>query len=280
MPETPGAVPVNADIPAGTESLLTVSGIGKSFRIRGRGGRLQALDDVSMDILPGETVAVVGESGSGKSTLARVVLRLLPPDEGAVTFQGTSIWGASGRPLTATRLRMQPIFQDPGASFNPRRRIGAAMAQALAAGGVDEEAMPDRIRELLRAVGLSSGSEMLERRPHQFSGGQRQRLAIARALAVEPTMLIADEPLTGADVSVRGQILNLLRELQDSRGLALMFITHDIAVARAVSHRVVVMKDGRVVESGPTDRVLTEPVEEYTKRLLCAVPAVLLDPIT
>jgi ABC-type glutathione transport system ATPase component len=254
--------------------VLELSGLSKTFRPRDA-IPLRAVDDVSLHIDRGECVALVGESGSGKSTLARLALRLITPDSGTVTLQGRSLMQLSPPALRAARLAMQPIFQDPAASFNPRRTVRAILAQVLVQAGATSVA-DEQLDTLLARVELRPARDYLGRYPHELSGGQRQRLAIARAIAAQPAVIIADEPLSGADVSIRAQILNLLVDLQRDCGVAYLLITHDMLVARAFSHRVAVMYRGRVIEEGATDEVLAAPRHPYTKSLIAAVQS--LDP--
>lgn len=254
------------------EPVLVLEGLRKSFHQRGGSGTLVAVDGVSLTVGPAETVALVGESGSGKSTLARLAQRLMDPEEGSIVLRGVNLTRLTGRRLRDARIAMQPIFQDPTASFNPRRTVGGALLQALwrSPGTTD-----DRVRragELLERVGLRPASVYLPRFPHELSGGQRQRLAIARAIAMDPVLIIADEPLSGSDVSIRSQVLNLLADLRAERGIAYLLITHDISIARAFANRVAVMYHGRIVEEGDPATVLSRPSHEYTKRLLSAVP--------
>jgi peptide/nickel transport system ATP-binding protein len=256
--------------PAPGLPVLDVKGVSKTFKRRD-GQLVHAVKDVSLSIGQAETVALVGESGSGKSTLGRIVLGLTRPDSGQVSLLGESLTGLSAAELLRKRMPMQPIFQDATASFNPRRSVEALLRQALSQKGEAEPAA--RSVTLLEDVGLRPGRGFLPRFPHELSGGQRQRLAIARALAMAPTVIIADEPLSGADVSTRGQILNLLMELQRSRGVAYLIVTHDISVARAFAHRVAVMMKGEIVETGPAQEVLTRPRHVYTQSLLAAVPS-------
>jgi ABC-type glutathione transport system ATPase component len=252
----------------GMTPVLEIIEVSKSFR---RGGmRVQAVKNASLDVQPGETVALVGESGSGKSTLGRIALCLLRPDSGRVMLAGQCLSDMPARRLQAARMVMQPVFQDPTSSFNPRRRVGDLLAQALRQKGVTDT-MKQAVR-LLDDVGLRGGAGLLSRYPHELSGGQRQRLAIARALALDPILIIADEPLSGADVSSRGQVLNLFADLQRSRGVAYLMITHDISVARAFAHRVAVMVGGAIVETGATETVLDSPQHLYTRSLMAAVP--------
>jgi ABC-type glutathione transport system ATPase component len=252
-----------------TTPLLNIVGVSKSFR-RTRIEIIQAVRSVDLAIAAGETVALVGESGSGKSTLGRIALGLLTPDSGKVLIDGRSLYDLGGADLRALRVSMQPVFQDAAAALNPRRTAREHLLQALAVRGDASE--KDAVA-LLESVGLKPGAEYINRYPHELSGGQRQRLTIARALAPQPRLIIADEPLSGADVSIRGQLLNLLLDIKQARGVAYLLITHDISVARAFSDRVAIMRGGRIVEMGPARQVLTQPEHEYTRRLLDAVPA-------
>ena len=251
--------------------LLELVGVSKSFRRPG-GGTTHAVQSVDLRVDRGDTLALVGESGSGKSTLGRIALSLLRPDAGRVLLNGHDMTTLSGRALREARTAAQPIFQDPGASFNPRRSVQALLEQALP--HVEPTAREARCVALLDRTGLAPGRDYLRRLPHELSGGQRQRLALARAIAMEPSLIVADEPLSGADVSIRGQLLNLLLDLQEERGVAYLMITHDISIARAFADRVAVMLDGRIVEQGPAESVLTEPAHDYTRRLVAAVPAI------
>lgn len=257
--------------------LLRASGVSKRYRLRGKGllrrtrGWIHAVDDVSLDVHEGETLGLVGESGCGKSTLGRVLLRLLDPDSGTISFAGTDITGIEGEDLRRLRREMQIVFQDPAASLNPRHRAGAIVGAPLAIHGVGTAAQRrERSRELLEIVGLRP--EYAERYPHEFSGGQRQRIGIARAIALNPRLVIADEPVSALDVSVQAQILNLLADLQRDLGLTYVFIAHDLAVVRQVSDRVAVMYLGRIVEIGPALEVCDRPAHHYTNALLSAVP--------
>jgi ABC-type glutathione transport system ATPase component len=251
-----------------TVSLLDIVGVSKSFR-RTRTEAVHAVRSVNLSVAPGETVALVGESGSGKSTLGRIALGLLKPDSGRVLAEGRSLYDLRSAELRSLRVGMQPVFQDAAGALNPRRSAREHLLQALAVRGAAKE---ERAVALLESVGLRPGAEYLNRFPHELSGGQRQRLTIARALAPEPRLIIADEPLSGADVSIRGQILNLLLDIKRERGVAYLLITHDISVARAFSDRVAIMRRGQIVELGPAHSVLTTPEHEYTQRLLAAVP--------
>jgi ABC-type glutathione transport system ATPase component len=251
------------------EPLLVLDKVGKDFKLPG-GGVLHALKSVSLTVHAGEIVALVGESGSGKSTLGRIALGLMRPDTGEVTFDGHKLTGISTEQFRDLRTGMQPIFQDPTASLNPRRTVRELLMQALWKRPAEGEA---RCIRLLEDVGLRPAAQYLDRYPHELSGGQRQRVSIARSLAMEPKLIIADEPLSGADVSIRGQVLNLLLDIQKSRDVAYLMITHDISIARAFADRVAVMEHGDLVEVGPADAVLRTPRHPYTQRLVAAVPA-------
>ena len=250
--------------------LLSVRGLTKHFT--GRGGQIvHAVEDVSFDIRRGTTVGLVGESGSGKTTAGRSILRLVEPSGGRAIFDGTDIFALKPREMKHWRKRLQIVFQDPYSSLNPRLRIDAIIGEALDARGYPRGAKRrERISELLTLVGLSA--DYAKRFPHEFSGGQRQRIGIARALAVEPDFIVADEPVSALDVSVRAQILNLLLDLQEERGVAYLFISHDLAVVRALADRMIVMDEGRIVESGGTEAVLVSPLSETTRSLIQAVP--------
>ncbi len=230
---------------------------------------LRALDGISLAVAPGERVGIVGESGSGKSTLARLLLGLDRPTSGSVRFEGREIGGLPERDLRAVRQGMQIVFQDPMGSLDPRMTVGSIIAEPLLGLGIggDHHA---RVRRLLDEVGLPPSAA--HRYPHQFSGGQRQRIAIARALAPHPRVLVADEPVSALDVSVRAQILNLLLDLVEELALTLVFVSHDLAVVRFLCERVAVLNAGRVVEEGPTEELWARPQEAYTQALLAAVP--------
>jgi ABC-type glutathione transport system ATPase component len=252
-----------------TAPVLQLDGVEKSFSRPGH-PPVRAVHGVSLTVNPGETVALVGESGSGKSTLGRIALALIRPDRGRVFLSGKCISDLSPKSLRDARVAMQPIFQDPSASFNPRRTVRFILGQALRLHPPAEHLQ--RAITLLEGVGLRPAAALLERLPHELSGGQRQRLAIARALAMDPMLIIADEPLSGADVSIRGQVLNLLADLQQSRRVAYLMITHDISIARVFAHRVAVMFRGEIVETGPADQVLSSPSHAYTRKLVASVP--------
>jgi len=259
-----------------TDALLELRNVSKTFR-SAAGETVHAVRTASLVVRRGETVALVGESGSGKSTLGRIALGLIEPDSGDVLLEGRSFASLSSREFREKRMAMQPIFQDATASLNPRRTVRRLMAQALQRHAA--ELIDARAAAILDSVGLRPGAEYLARLPHELSGGQRQRLAIARAIAVEPALIVADEPLSGADVSIRGQVLNLLLDIQAARGNAYLMITHDISIARAFADRVAVMRRGEIVETGPVDDVLVRPQHDYTRRLLAAVPELDLAPV-
>ncbi|HVY96444.1 MAG TPA: ATP-binding cassette domain-containing protein, partial [Solirubrobacterales bacterium] len=222
-------------------------------------------------IEPGTTLGLVGESGSGKSTACRAVLQLIKPTSGSVRFEGREIAGLGRRQMRPLRREMQMIFQDPYASLNPRKRVGQIVGDPLKRQGVASgRDLRRRVQELLERVGLSG--EHYNRFPHEFSGGQRQRIGIARALALRPKLVIADEPVSALDVSIQAQIINLLDDLQDELGLTYLFVAHDIGVVRHISDRIAVMNQGKIVEEGSADQVCEHPRDEYTKKLLAAVP--------
>ncbi|HUH86273.1 MAG TPA: oligopeptide/dipeptide ABC transporter ATP-binding protein [Stellaceae bacterium] len=234
--------------------------------------RVHAVSDVSFDLKRGETLGLVGESGCGKSTLGRAVLQLVQPTSGRVLFDGVELTAAKGEALRRLRRRLQLIFQDPIASLNPRRRVGDIVAEPLIIAGVKDAAeRAQRVRAVLEAVGLDPDL-VQRRRPHEFSGGQCQRISIARALVLEPDLVICDEPVSALDVSIRAQILNLLEDMKARYGLTLIFIAHDLAVVKAVSDRVAVMYLGKLCEIGPAEQVFEHPAHPYTALLLQAIP--------
>ena len=232
------------------------------------------VDDVSLRVESGETVALVGESGSGKSTILRAAMGLVRPAAGAVRLDGVDIAGLSARALRPHRRAMQMVFQDPYASLDPRQTAEAIVVEPLKIVEPRSTAASRRAaaKALLQEVGLPE--EALDRYPHEFSGGQRQRLGIARALAVEPKILLLDEPVSALDVSVRAQVLNLLLDLRERRGLSYLFVSHDLGLVRLIARRVVVLYAGRVVEEGPSESVLGAPRHPYTRELLDAVPKI------
>jgi len=256
--------------------LLVVRDLVKHFPVR-KGvfsrvtGQVRAVDGVSFDIARGRTLSLVGESGSGKTTAGRAVLRLIEPTSGTVLFDGIDVCRLDKRGLRRLRKRMQPIFQDPYGSLNPRMTVQSVLAEALRVHRLaPRNRRRRRVIELLDLVGLPP--ECADRYPNEFSGGQRQRIGIARALAVEPELVVADEPISALDVSIQAQILNLLRDLQQKLGLTYLFIGHDLSVVRHISDHVVVMYLGRVLESGSITDVFERHVHPYTKALLSAVP--------
>ncbi|KQM70053.1 ABC transporter ATP-binding protein [Xylophilus sp. Leaf220] len=269
----PSMTPPAPRAPAVGKHLLAGDAVGKVYLRRdwlGRASRNSALQGASVAVRRGETVGVVGESGSGKSTLARCMVRLIDPSEGRVLWGDTEVQSLPEGRLRPLRSRVQVVFQDPNRSLNPRRTVGSSMVEGAMNFGMDAAQARKTAEELMDRIGLPRAA--LARYPHQFSGGQRQRLAIARAVACQPQVLVADEAVSALDVSVQAQILELLRELQRDLGLGILFITHDLRVAAQLCDRVVVMQQGRVVEQGPTARVFAEPEHAYTRRLLSAAP--------
>jgi peptide/nickel transport system ATP-binding protein len=251
--------------------LLSLAGVTKRYPVRGRREPLVAVDDVSIEVCRGRTVAIVGESGSGKSTTARMALRLEDADAGSVTFDGEDVSRRRGWSLAEFRRSVQPVFQNPYASLDPRYTVGRSIAEPLRVHRIgDEASRRHTVEELLTKVALPT--ELAARLPHELSGGQRQRVAIARALALEPDLVVLDEAVSALDVLVQEQILELMVSLQRELDLAYLFISHDLAVVRLVAHEVHVMQQGRVVESGDPREVFANPQHEYTKRLVAAVP--------
>jgi oligopeptide/dipeptide ABC transporter ATP-binding protein len=242
----------------------------RGFLVRGR-EQVHAVNDVSLTVLPGETLGIVGESGCGKSTLGRLLLRLLEPSEGEVWFDGRNLATVSRREMRRLRREMQIVFQDPYGSLDAHMRVGAIVAEGIEihriASGAAKRA---RVLRLLEEVGLQP--EHADRYPHEFSGGQRQRIGIARALAVGPRFLVLDEPVSALDVSVQAQVVNLLADLQERHGLTYLFVSHDLRVVAHLSHRIAVMYLGRVVELASRDALIDDPRHPYTRALLAAVP--------
>ena len=250
-------------------SLLSVDRL--STHYPAAAGTVRAVDDVSLEILEGETVALVGESGCGKSTLGKSLMRLIDPTSGRVTFKGRDVAAMSGKELQSIRRHIQMIFQDPFASLNPRQTIRTILTAPLAVHGIGDRKSRDAIAASMVAhVGLPSDS--LDRYPHEFSGGQRQRIGIARALILQPELVICDEPVSALDLSIQAQILNLLVEMKTELSLSYLFISHDLSVVRYFADRVLVMYLGRIVESAPTARLWSDAKHPYTRALLAAVP--------
>ncbi len=238
----------------------------------GRNRVVHAVSDVSFDLLPGETLGVVGESGCGKTTTGRAVMQLERPTSGRVELKGSDLTALEGQALRRARQAMQMIFQDPVSSLNPRRRVRDLVREGLDIWGETVGAFSEgRVDEIMTAVGLDP-SRTANRLPHEFSGGQCQRICIARALVMDPDVLILDEPVSALDVSVQAQILNLLEELKRRFGLTMLFVSHDLAVVKNVSDRVMVMYLGKVCETGPTDSLFREPTHPYTRALLASIP--------
>jgi len=253
-----------------TQPLLQVEGLSKFFG--SHQAPIRAVEDVSFEIAQGETVGLVGESGCGKTSLVRTLLRLNVATSGRALLDGVDLTKAQGKALHALRRKMQVVFQDPYQSLNPRMRVDRLIVEPWA---LHPDVMPrarwaEETRNLLEAVGLRA--EHAERYPSEFSGGQRQRLGIARALALSPTLLVCDEPVSALDVSVQAQVINLLAKLRRERNLAMLFVAHDLAVVRHVSDRVMVMYLGKIIETGPTQAIFSAPAHPYTQALLSAVP--------
>jgi ABC-type oligopeptide transport system ATPase subunit len=260
------------------EVLMEVKGLEKHFPLtRGivlarKAGAVRAVDDVSFEVMKGETLGIVGETGCGKSTTARLMMRLLEPTAGTVRFEGNDITHVKGRKLKAVRRELQMVFQDPYSSLNPRKTVGSIVAEPFAIHGLHKDRAQRRVRvkELMDTVGLNP--EHYNRYPHEFSGGQRQRIGVARALALGPKLLIADEPVSALDVSIQAQVLNLLRDLQRRLGLTMVFISHDLSVIRHMCDRIAVMHDGKIVEVAGNEALYSAPGDPYTRELLAAVP--------
>lgn len=259
-----------------SQTLLDVQHLVKYFPIRSGlfrsvTGQVRAVDDVSFTIQRGETLGLVGESGCGKTTVARALLRLIPATSGHVHFEGQDVLTASRSQLKVLRRKMQIVFQDPYSSLDPRRTVGDSLAEGLVIHGIgNRQSRLDLVATMVEKVGLSTG--VLERFPHEFSGGQRQRLGIARALVMQPALLVLDEPVSALDVSIQAQVLNLLRTLQADMGLTYLFVAHNLGVVEYISTRIGVMYLGKLVELGPSRDVFQRPLHPYTKALAAAVP--------
>lgn len=259
------------------EALISARGLSRRYRSRSGGPgaarrETVALDDVDVDVRAGSALGIIGESGSGKSTLVRLLLGLDAPSAGTVTIDGRSVDArASARSLHWLRRRTGIVFQDPYASLDPRMSVGRIVAEPLWALGIPGDRRA-RVHEVLSDVGLDA--DAAERFPHEFSGGQRQRIALARAIAHRPEILVGDEPLSALDVTVRAQILEVLRRLRAEQGMTLLLVSHDIGVVQNLCDDVIVMTGGRIVEEGPTEKVLLQPQAAYTRRLLASVPVI------
>lgn len=258
--------------------LLRARSLVKVFSIKGDGGltgrsTFRAVDDVSFDIHAGETTSIVGESGSGKSTTARIIAKLLEPTSGTLEFDGVDVTRSDNKQLRAFRSNVQVVFQDPFSSLNPRHTVEQIISAPLRYQGIgDAKEYPRIVKDLMLRVGLNPDHS--DRYPAQFSGGQAQRIGIARALVVNPKLVICDEAVSALDVTVQAQVIDLLKDLQRERGFSYLFIAHDLAVVRQITHRVAVMNSGRIVEQGPRDAVFDHPRDDYTKTLLAAVPRI------
>ncbi|HKG03684.1 MAG TPA: ATP-binding cassette domain-containing protein [Conexibacter sp.] len=259
---------------AAVEQLVKRFPLTRGVMLRRRLGEVPAVDGVTLEVREGESLGIVGETGSGKSTLARVLLNLLEPTSGVVRYRGEDVTHARGAALEGLRRKRQMVFQDPAGSLNPRKTVGAAVADPFAIHGLlpERAARARRVSELLEQVGLEPA--LANRYPHELSGGMRQRVGIARAIALGPELLVADEPVSALDVSIQAQILSLLRELRRELGLTLVLIAHDLAVVRHVCDRVAVMHDGKLVEVAPVEELYRAPREAYTRELLAAVPRI------
>ncbi len=257
----------------GDTTLISASHIKKSFRIDRRNS-VAAVNDVSLDIMKGETLALVGESGCGKSTLAKLMMRMIKADEGSIFFEGQEISGLSEKAILPYRRKMQMVFQDPASSLDPRMKVRDIIAEPLDAWKVykTRKERDERISELLDMAELKE--ESLDLYPHQFSGGQKQRIGIARAIAVNPALLVCDESVSALDVCVQAQILNLLKKLKKQLGLTCLFISHDLSVVSFIADRVGVMRNGSILELAPADRIYSSPEHEYTKYLLASIPRI------
>ncbi len=258
---------------AGGSPLLDASGLSRRYKLRGKAGAVtRAVEEASFAIVRGRSFGVVGESGSGKSTLARLVMALERPDFGTVRFEGDDLFALTADALRRRRRGFQMIFQDPYGSLDPRQNVTRIVAEPLdvAEPGLARRERLERVEDILAAVGLPS--DAARRYPHEFSGGQRQRIAVARALVTAPSLIVADEPVSALDVSVQAQVLNLLMDLQETRGVTYLFISHNLAVVEHVADEVAVMYRGRIVERGPAEELFQRPAHPYTRALVDAVP--------
>jgi peptide/nickel transport system ATP-binding protein len=259
------------------EALLRLTDLTKHFPTRRPGiitrpdAPVKAVDGISLEVRPGETVGLVGESGCGKSTAGRTMLRLLDPTSGTIEFAGEDVTTVEGHRLRQLRREMQMVFQDPYGSLNPRHTVGKIVAAPYEIQGIKPEGgVRKAVQELMERVGLNP--EHYNRYPHEFSGGQRQRIGVARAIALQPRLLVCDEPVSALDVSIQAQVINLLEDIQDEQGLAYVFVAHDLSVVRHISDRVVVMYLGKIMEEADRDTLYERPLHPYTHALLSAVP--------
>jgi peptide/nickel transport system ATP-binding protein/oligopeptide transport system ATP-binding protein len=258
-----------------SENILEVNGLVKTFHVRRASGirieraEVQAVSGVSFDVAAGETVGLVGESGSGKTTVGRCILRLIEPSAGSVRYKGRELVGMERNELRALRKEMQIVFQDPYASLDPKRTVGSAIAEPFEIQGIDGDHRK-MVGDLLELVGLAP--DHAQRFPHEFSGGQRQRIGVARALALNPSLIVLDEPVSALDVSIQAGVVNLLEDLQAELGVAYLFIAHDLSVVRHISDKVAVMYLGKLVEMASADDIYDRPAHPYTQALLSAVP--------
>lgn len=257
---------------ADKNEILKVNNLKKYFDTPS--GKLHAVDDVSFSIFEGETLGIVGESGCGKSTMGRTILRLIEPTDGEIIFEGENITNCNRQEMKKLRKEMQIIFQDPFASLNPRMSVSEAITEPLLIQGIyhkkDKKGITKRVKELMNLVGLAE--RLINTYPHELDGGRRQRIGIARALALNPKFIVCDEPVSALDVSIQAQVLNLMQDLQEKLGLTYMFITHDLSVVKHFSNDIAVMYLGQLVEKAPADKLFKSPLHPYTKALLSAIP--------